>query len=425
MAAVPEPSTLPERADVLVVGAGLAGLRCAQVLADEGRDVLVLEASDGVGGRVRTDTVGGHRLDRGFQVLFEDYPEARGAIDLAALDLCRFEPGADVAVGGTMHTVGDPRRVPARLPADLRAVRAGLVAPRDALGLLRWWASARHVLEARAPDTTADERLRRLGLSTALREQLLRPLFAGVFLQRELEVSSRLLDQAFAMMAGGPASVPALGMGAIPEQMRAGLRPGTVRTGVEVAAVDGTTIVDAAGRRVACETVVVATDPPSAARLTGFGDLPTEPRAMTCLWFSAPLPPAGRRIVLDGEGTGPVNNLAVMSAVAPSYAPPHRSTIAAACIGLPDDGDDGRLERRVRRQLAGWFGPGARIEGWELLRVDRVRWAQHAQPPGTTGSGPVTLRPGLVLTGDAVENASIDGALRAGRRAAERVLRGA
>lgn len=419
-----KPLTLPERADVVVVGAGLAGLRCAQVLTDAGRDVLVLEASDGVGGRVRTDELAGHRLDRGFQVLFDAYPEVRDAVDLAALELCSFEPGADIALGGELRTVADPLRAPARLAADLRALATGLVTPRDMVGLLRWRAAARHVSAARTPETTGDERLRSLGLSTRLREEVLRPLYAGVFLQRELEVSSLLLDQAFAMMVRGSTCVPAAGMGAIPNQMAAGLRPQTVRTGVEVAGLEGTTVAVAGGARVEAQTVVVATEPQAAARLTGRGDLPSEARAMTCLWFSAPLAPAGPRIVLDGAGTGPVNNLAVMSAVARGYAPPHRSTVAAACIGLPDDGRDDRLEAAVRRQLAGWFGPAAGVLEWRLLRVDRIRWAQHVQPPGSTGRGPITVRPGLVVTGDGVENASIDGALRAGRRAAERLLAG-
>jgi glycine/D-amino acid oxidase-like deaminating enzyme len=418
------PTPLPERTDVLVVGAGLAGLRCAQVLSDAGRDVLVLERSDRVGGRVRTDEVAGHRLDRGFQVLFDDYPEVRDAIDLRGLELRSFEPGADVALDGRTLTVADPRRVPKRIGANVRAIREGLVRPVDAVGLLRWRASARHVLHARAHETTADHRLETLPLSASLREHLLRPLYAGVFLQETLDVSSLLLDQAFAMMAGGATCVPSLGMGAIPDQLAAGLRPGTVRTGVEVAGIDGTTAITTDGRRVDSDTVVLATAPPATARLAAVEGLPTEPRAMTCLWFSARRPPAGPRIVLDGSRSGPVNNLAVMSAVAPSYGPPHRSTVAAACIGLPDEGDDRRLERRVRRQLAGWFGPVAAVEAWQLLRVDRIRWAQHAQPPGSTGRGPVRVRPGLLATGDWVENASIDGALRAGRRAAERVLRG-
>jgi hypothetical protein len=144
-----------------------------------------------------------------------------------------------------------------------------------------------------------------------------------------------------------------------------------------------------------------------------------EPRGSTCLWFDAIAAPAGKRIVLDGDQRGPVNNVAVMSAVAPSYAPPGRSLIAASCVGLPP-GDDAELEAAARGQLTAWFG--SRVHHWRLLRLDRIEWAQHAQPPGSLGSGARWLRDGIVLSGDGTENASIDGALRSGRRAADLVL---
>jgi phytoene dehydrogenase-like protein len=404
--------------DVAVVGAGLAGLRCAEVLAAAGRRVALLEGEDEPGGRVRTEQVDGHLLDRGFQVLFEAYPEAQAALDLPLLEPRRFEPGADVALDGRLATVADPRRVPRHALATLRS---GLARPADLPALVAWRRSARHPAAAEGPETTGEERLAALGLSEPLRERFLRPLFAGIFLERRLDVSSHLLDQALLMMATGPVSVPAGGMGAIPAQLASRLPPGTLRTGARVEDIGPGRVVLSDGRRLRAATVVVATDPPTASRLTGLR-LPAEPRATTCLWFDAPLAPAGPRLVLDGTGEGPVNNLAVMSAVAPTYAPAGRHTIAASCLGLPSDGDDDALDRAARRQLSGWFGPGARVASWRLLRVHRIRWAQHAQPPGTTRRGPQAVRPGLFVAGDGVEDASIEGALRSGRRVAEQIL---
>ncbi|MDA8746269.1 FAD-dependent oxidoreductase, partial [Rubripirellula amarantea] len=66
-------STNPDR-PIVIVGAGLAGLSCALKLAEAGRAVTVLEASNRVGGRVRTDVVDGYTLDHGFQVLLTAYP---------------------------------------------------------------------------------------------------------------------------------------------------------------------------------------------------------------------------------------------------------------------------------------------------------------------------------------------------------------
>lgn len=63
--------------EVIVVGAGLSGLAAARKLGDAGVPVRILEASDGVGGRVRSDVLDGFILDRGFQVFIEGYPEQK------------------------------------------------------------------------------------------------------------------------------------------------------------------------------------------------------------------------------------------------------------------------------------------------------------------------------------------------------------
>jgi phytoene dehydrogenase-like protein len=401
----------------VIVGAGLSGLACAAALVAAGRRPVVLEESDGVGGRLRTDLVQGFRLDRGFAVLFEAYPEARAQLDLQALDLRPFEPGADVYLGGgRMVTLSDPLRAPRSI---LASARSGIWRPGDLAALLRWRRRARPRLEATEHEMTADRRLRDLGLSEPLRERFLRPLFAGEFFDRDLRLSSLLLDQAFLMMARGATSLPSEGMGAIAEQL-AGRIPGGVRLGARVQRVFDGGVELAGGEPIAAREVIVATEPPEGARLTG-ADLPREPRSTTTLWFAAPRAPAGSRIVLDGTGEGPVTTAAAISEVAPSYAPQGSHLVAATCVGLPHEGDDARLERVARAQLRDWFG--ADVEGWRLLRMDRIPWAQHAQPPGTPAQLPVRVGPGVLVAGDGVENASIDGALRAGRRAAEAVLR--
>lgn len=400
-------------ADVIVIGAGLSGLRCAGLVTDLGLDVVVLDASDGVGGRVRTDRVDGFRLDRGFQVLFEGYPEARRALDYGALDLRAFAPGADVWWDGRMRTIGHPLRDPRSIPA---ALRSGLGTPGDAVAAARWLREARHLSTATAEEMTADERLRSLGFSDPARERLLRPLYAGVFLDRDLGVSSHLLDQAFMHMAGGRTVVPALGMGAISDQLAARLPAGAIHLHAPVEKIGKrTATVAGASRQQAKVAVVIAGGAGDAAALADLD--PPEARSSTCLWFAADAAPAGKRIVLDGDGTGPVNNVAVMSQVAPHYAPPGLHAIAASCVGLPFAGDDDALAAAARNQLDRWFDGAA--SGWQLLRIDRIEWAQHAQPPGTLGGGARWLREGVILAGDGTENASIDGALRSGRRAAE------
>lgn len=95
-------------APVVVVGAGLAGLACAQRLTRAGVDVLVLEASDAAGGRVGTDVVDGFRCDRGFQLVNPSYPALTQVVALAALDLRPFAAGVVVAAGSFRYALGRP-----------------------------------------------------------------------------------------------------------------------------------------------------------------------------------------------------------------------------------------------------------------------------------------------------------------------------
>ncbi len=179
----------------------------------------------------------------------------------------------------------------------------------------------------------AEDALREIGLSPALLEGFFRPFLAGVTLDPALGVSSRFTDFVLRMFAGGRVSVPATGMGALPAQFAAGL---DVRLGAEVAGVDGEGVRLRDGGRVAAAAVVVACEGSAAARLVpGLPDRGSV--SVTCVYFDAPASPIGEGVlVLDGEDAGPVNNLAVMSDVAPGYAPAGRALVSASVLGEPD-----------------------------------------------------------------------------------------
>ncbi len=407
-------SNVPERVEAVVVGAGLAGLAAATTLHESGREVLILEKSDGVGGRVRTDEIDGFRLDRGFQVLLTAYPEVHRQFDLSALDLQPFAPGALVWLGERGYRVGDPFREPSTL---LDTVRSPIGSPVDKLRLLGLRtrlkrADPRELL--RGPDIPTGRYLRDLGFSARFVDRFLGPLFAGIQLDPALGTSRRMFDTIFRSLTIGESAVPAAGMGAIPQQLASRLPAGAVQLNTEVAAVAPGEVRVAGGARVEADMVIVATEGPVAARLVDIA--PVGSRSVSCAYFSAPSDPIGEPVVvLDGGHTGPVANLAVMSTLTPTYAPAGRTLIAAACPGRqPVD-----FEAMVRAQLAGWFG--AQVESWEHLRTYHIDHGQPDQSPPFHPKEKVRLADRLWVCGDHRDTGSIQGALFSGRRTGEAV----
>jgi phytoene dehydrogenase-like protein len=405
---------LPGTADVVVVGAGLAGLSAAVRLQDAGVDATVVEAAGAVGGRVRTDVVDGFRLDRGFQLLNPAYPEAQRLLDLDALDLRGFDAGLAVRRDGRNHVVGDPRRMPSTLLVDLTAP-IGSIRAKAALGA---WVAGLGLASADSirarPDRSLREELRARGLDGAMTDRVLRPFLSGVLGDAELASSQRMASMLLRSFARGTPAVPAMGMQAMPEQLAARLAAGTVHLGVRAGPVSGAGVNTDAGR-VGASAVVVATDPVAACEL---GAVPATPmRSLTTWWFAAPEPPAARALLhVDGEGRGPLANTVVMTNAAPTYGPGDgRALVAATAVGSRRDLAD------TARVHAGRLY-GADPSRWELLRTDVVDRALPAHPPGQPLARRVALGDGLFVAGDHRDTPSIQGALVSGRRAADAVL---
>lgn len=406
---------MSEETEVCIVGAGLAGLACARRLNLAKTAFVLLEASDGAGGRVRTDSVDGFLLDRGFQVLQTAYPEAVRHFDYPALDLKPFRPGALVRTEGRFWTVGDPRRRPRDALASLRAPVGSPADKARVAKLLRRVRSASVTELLNRPETTTIEALAGSGFSRSMIERFFRPLFAGIQLDGELAASSRMFEFVFRMLADGDNAVPARGMGALPNQLVSGLPGGALRLNATVDAVTKGKVTLHDGAEILARAVVVAAEAPAATRLLGVPEPAS--RAVSCYYFAAGEPPVDEPLlVLNGEGEGPVNNLAVMSNVAPSYAPAGSALVSASVLEPPSPSRG----MAVRGQLRGWFG--AAVDTWQHLRTYDIAHAQPDQSPPFPTERPVKVSDGLYVAGDHRNTSSIHGALLAGRRAAEAVL---
>jgi phytoene dehydrogenase-like protein len=405
--------------EIVIIGAGLAGLTCARRLHAAGVSCVVFEAGDAVGGRVRTDIVEGFRLDRGFQVFLTAYPTARVWLDYEQLQLRDFAAGSRVRCDGAMHEVSDPWREPGAWWATLRAP-VGSLADKVRIATLRRAARRGSLAELWArPETTALAALRAHGFSERMIERFLRPWFGGIFLDRELETSSRMLEFVFRMFAEGRAALPAAGMQAIPDQLAAGLPTGTVRLGARVARVETGALFLDSGERITARHIVVATENSGAAALLPEVAVPKW-RATTTIYFAAARSPLGApMLVLNGEGRGYANNLVVLSDVSPSYAPAGQALVAVSVLGEPAL-EERALVERVREELRVWFG--AKVADWRWLRSYRLLRALPARIP-LVRMQPFEVRPGVWIAGDGRSSASIQGAMESGEAVAAEILR--
>ena len=412
--------------DVVIVGAGLAGLSAAKVLTETGLSCLVLEASDQVGGRIKTDEYEGFLLDHGFQVFLKAYPEARQLLNYEQLDLKEFFNGSMVWLGSAdgFQKVADPWRHPVE---GLQSVYNKVGTLKDKLkvaDLRQQLLDQRQDAYFDSPEMTVENYLLDFGFSRQMIDTFFRPFLSGIFLEPDLKTSSRFFEFVFRMFSLWGGSLPANGMRAIPEQLAAGLPSGTIRLNSPVAEISTGLVRLASGESIRAANVLLAMDAADVGKL-----LPTAPKrafnAVTCLYFAAPHPPVEEPILmLNGLPGKLVNNVCVPSQVAPTYAPKGQALVSVSVLGEHDDGDGSTaaLARAVQAELQEWFG--AQVEVWRPLRHYVIRRALPSLvlPGNSLQSGSARLGDRLYQCGDHLETPSINGAMASGRKAAEAVL---
>ncbi|WAX80418.1 NAD(P)/FAD-dependent oxidoreductase [Streptomyces sp. KMM 9044] len=437
------------QADVVVVGAGTAGLSAARRLTSAGVTTVVLEAAHRVGGRMATEKVDGFRLDRTGQLLSTAYPGPRPAAGLDGLVLRPFAPRVLLHSDGRHHHAGVPNGARGARGA-LHAVRALASAPRAGAAPRRPVAvPGRQVSAPRSrtgaplgtavdqarlgaaftrlagtpverllarPESTAAEALVARGLPTRTVDGFLRPLLTALLCDPDLTTSSRCADLALRAFAAGRLCLPEGGAQALPEMLARGLPPDTLHTGVRVTSVSTTSVTTAEHGEFRCRAVLIATDARAAAQLLPGLRVP-DFHPVTVVHHAADEPPkTGASLLLEADRGGPVAHTAVVSLVDPSRAPAGRALVSSTVLGPPG----AQVDTGVRVHLSRLYGMST--ARWQTLAVHHTADAVPATPPPHDLRRPVRLLAGLYVCGDHRDTSTVQGALHSGRRAAAAIL---
>jgi len=405
--------------EVIIIGAGLAGLTAAKVLKEAGKSILVLEACNEVGGRIKTDNLNGFQLDRGFQVFLTAYPETKRFLNYDELDLCYFDPGALILTANGKMTIGDPLRKPSSLFQTLFSSAGTLM---DKLRILKLKLRLQQkTVEAifLEKETTTLNYLITAGFSEKFINQFFKPFFTGIFLEEKLATSSRMFEFVFKMFSEGEAAIPAKGMGLIPLQLSRDLLPTEILFNHKVIAIEGNAVTTASGNHYSADFVLFATDAPGL-------PIPSNNekrnyRSVTNMYFTSPEKIFDKPLIgLNALPAKLVNTIAVMDKISPSYSKSGASLISLSLIGNHQHEDQKILQNKVIKELSFWYPSATK---WQHLKTYHIEYALPNDDQVSGEPDVALLNPTWFICGDHLTNGSINAAMKSGRVAAEAILR--
>lgn len=374
--------------DCIVVGAGLAGLTAARELENAGKTTLLLEASDGVGGRVRSDFIDGFICDRGFQVINPKYPQVAKSKALSELNF-KFISGAirladyQIKVGYSLTSFSS---------------RIGSIA--EKMNFLFF------VINSKVANT------KNFGDYTSafpnLYQRVLKPFLTGVFLSDPKNIAADVAQEILRSFFRSLPGVPAGGVGEFSNALAKPIQHLKLNEAVKSISSGQ---VETVSKSYKAKFVLVATDPTTAAQLLTGITLPKMLASTTTYFSTAELPDNSENLVVSSKSK--LVNSIVMSKVSNRYAPAGQHLISATCLSSI-------TESAFREELADLWQ--SNTKSWDCVAKYEIKQSLPLHLPGKARRSDFKVSEGIYVAGDHIAVPSQQGAMESGYLAAKNII---
>jgi protoporphyrinogen oxidase len=400
-----------------IIGAGVSGLIASKVLEDNGYKPIIIEAADRAGGRVKTDIVEGYQLDHGFQVLLTAYPSAQKYLNFEALELQHFLPGATIFSNGNQKTIGDPlRNISLLFPTLFSGIGTFL----DKLKILKLNSLLKKTTLAEIFAKTEKTTLQYLldfGFSEEMISQFFKPFFSGIFLEPELETSSRMFEFVYKMFGEGFATLPKGGIEAIPKQLKANLKQTTFQFNTKVKSVDDDKIILEDGTELESDFTIIATE--ASELIANLKNKKTEWKSCDTLYFETNTRTISKPLIgLIADSDALINNIFYHTSIS-SKSTGKKELLSVTVVkehGLSSEA----LKMGVQKELQHYFGIGSYrfIKHYSIPQaLPKLDGLKYEMLPSET-----KLTNRIFLAGDTQLNGSLNAAMISGERAALNIV---
>ncbi|AUC84246.1 oxidoreductase [Polaribacter sp. ALD11] len=400
-----------------IIGAGVSGLVAARVLENNGFSSVIIEATDTVGGRVKTDIVNGFQLDHGFQVLLTAYPAAQKYLDFKSLELQRFLPGASIFKNKEQKIIGDPLRDPSLLFSTLFS---GIGNFSDKLKILKLnsYLKKKEIAAIFADkEQSTRSYLKGYGFSDEMIVDFFKPFFSGIFLESELETSSRMFEFVYKMFGEGDAAIPKAGIQAIPNQLQQNLKNTTFLFNTKVADIKDGIITLNNGEKLESHFSIVTAD--ASNLISNLKNQATNWKSCDTLYFETEKRVIQKKLIglIPKENTL-INNIFYHTSLK-TVTKTEKELLSVTVINSKNLSEE-KLVAEVKKELQEYCNIDSCtfIKRYKIpMALPKLNHLQYEMLPSET-----RLTTNVFLAGDAQLNGSLNAAMISGERAALGVI---